>query len=257
MSKSLLEIFSSLDQSTKDILADIESPLLLSFAALEIANDKCAVEKLSSEYITACLESAGVAVSKISISKALARAKNRVSAAKNEDGETFYKLMTKGKREIADVLGGESMSIVRIEGNQPRTARIRLGEVLSKLRGEVRICDPYYGIRTFDSLDYIPNKCRVRFLTMKTNETGRKLSGALRDFKKEKSNVEFRLVASPQDLHDRYVVNKDILLLLGHGLKDIGGKESFMIRLNKELIPDLIIEVTKTFDAHWNTATPI
>jgi hypothetical protein len=240
MAKRLLETFASLGQGAKDALADADSPLLLSLAALNIAATEAGVERLSAEHIVACLEAAGVAIRKTSVSRALARAGGRVSTTKNEDLETLYRLMTKGRKEIENLLGGELMSVVRIEGGQPRTARRRLGDMLAELKGTVRICDPYYGVRTLDSLDHVPKGCGVRFLTSKTSESARKIQGAIRDFIKERPNTEFRIAANPADLHDRYLLTGDSLLILGHGLKDIGGKESFMIRLERSLAPDLL-----------------
>ena len=255
--KSLLETFRSLDSTLKDSLADVDSPLLLSFAALDIAENQAGAATLSAEHITACLEAAGVAVAKTSISRALARADNRVSSKKGIDGETHYKLMTKGKREIENLVGGEMMSVVRIESGQPRTGRRRLGEELASLTGIIRICDPYYGVRTLDSLDHIRESANVRFLTAKTSESVRKLKGALRDYKKERPNTEFRVAAVPSELHDRYVLTKNRILILGHGLKDIGGKESFMIRLDQSLVPDLAKEMRASFDAKWRAGTPL
>lgn len=256
MSKSLLETFRTLEPSTKNVLADIDSPLHLSFAALSIAHDVAGHDRLSAEHIVACLEAAGVAIKKQSVSKALARAGVRVSANRSLDDDTLYRLMTKGEREIASLLGGGELSVVRIDGSSPRTARQRLGEVLSGLKGTLRVCDPYYGMRTLDSLDYFSRSTSVRFLTSKTNESGRKLTGALRDFKKERPNIELRSTSS-RVVHDRYVLGDDVLLILGHGLKDIGGKESFMICLNASLVPDLIKEMIASFDDRWKAATKI
>jgi len=255
--KSLLESFRSLDAALKDSLADIDSPLLLSFATLDIAENQAGSTTLTAEHITACLEAAGVAVAKTSVSRALARADNRVSSKKGIDGETHYKLMTKGKREIANLVGGELMSVVRIESGQPRTGRRRLGEELASLKGMIRICDPYYGVRTLDSLDHIRESAKVRFLTARTSEAGRRLRGALRDYKRERSKTEFRVAAVPSELHDRYVLTNDRILILGHGLKDIGGKESFMIRLDRTLVPDLAKEMRVSFDGKWRTGTPL
>jgi len=257
MVTSLLETFRSLNSEAKDTLADLSSPLLLSFAVLSIAHEQAGVERLSAEHIIACLEAAGVAVQRKSVSRALARAKDRVSTTKDIDAETLYRLMTKGQREISPYLGGGQLSVLRIEGGKPRTARIRLSEVLSHLKGLVRICDPYYGVRTLDSLDYIPVTRRVRFLTARTSEKGRKLRGALRDFKRERPKVEFRRAVTPSDLHDRYVVTTQQILILGHGLKDIGGKESFIIRVGHDLAPDLIEETIAVFDSRWKNASPI
>lgn len=257
MAKSLLETFSTLDQGIKNSLADTDSPLLLSLSAMDIAANEAGVDRLTAEHIVACLEAAGVAIKKTSVSRALARAGARVSTGKDQDGETLYKLMTKGKKEIENLLGGELMSVVRVEGGQPRTARLRLGEALGILKGTIRVCDPYYGIRTLDSLDHIPKTCSIRFLTAKSNEPALRLQNAIRDFTKERPNTEFRIAANPSDLHDRYVLSADTLLILGHGLKDIGGKESFMIRIGRELAPDLVHELASAFDARWNTGSAI
>ena len=202
MAKSLLDTFEKLDPATKHTLADITSPRLLAFSALEIAETQCGIDRLTSEHIVACLESAGVAVKKLSISRALSGATGYISDRK-EGNEISYKLMTKGKREIEQALGSEKMSVVRIEKNQPRTARLELADILKKLTGVVRICDPYYGVRTLDLLDNFPDKTNVRFLTSKTNETGRKLQGAMKDFKKERPKFEFRLARANAGLHDR------------------------------------------------------
>jgi len=257
MARSLLETFTSLDQGVKDALADTDSALLLSLSALDIAANEAGVDRLTAEHIVACLEAAGVAIRKTSVSRALARAGARVSTGKDEEGETLYKLMTKGKKEIENLLGGELMSVVRVEGGQPRTARLRLGEVLGTLKGSIRVCDPYYGIRTLDSLDHIPKSCTVRFLTAKSNEPALKIQNAIRDFTKERPSTELRIAANPSELHDRYVLSAEMLLILGHGLKDIGGKESFMIRIGRELAPDLLHKLAGTFDSRWKAASPL
>jgi len=258
MAKSLLETFSSLDVTLKHNFADITSPRLLAFATLEIAETQCGVSRLSAEHIVACLEAAGVAVKRLSVKRALAAATGYISSAKeNLDDDVIYKLMTKGKREIENLLGGGKLSVVRIEKDQPRTARLELGEVFKGLSGTVRLCDPYYGVRTLDLLDYLPKQTRVRFLTSHTNEPKRQLDGAMNDFKREKPNVEFRVVGKGAGLHDRYVVTDLQIMILGHGLKDIGGKESFVIRLDKELVPDLINETIAAFDLKWNAGTAL
>ena len=84
MPVSILDTFTALDDATKEILADVTSPRLLAFAALKIAKDKCGIDKLSAEHITACLEAAGVAVRKLSVSRAMASAHGYVAPARND-----------------------------------------------------------------------------------------------------------------------------------------------------------------------------
>jgi hypothetical protein len=134
---------------------------------------------------------------------------------------------------------------------------MRLGEILSTLTGKVRICDPYYGVRTLDTLHFIPNSCVVNFLTSKTSEPQSKLVGPLLDFKKEHPNFEFRKISTSSNIHDRYVHTSKYILLIGHGLKDIGGKESFITRIDKKMVPGIILQIANTFDSNWKTAKPI
>ena len=257
MPVSLLETFRSLDDGTKETLADISSPRLLAFATLRIAKEKCDAEKLSAEHIAACLEAAGVAVRRLSVSRALASAHGYVALARNDEDEPVFSLMTKGHRKIEPILGGNRTTVVKIDHGQPRTARLELSKTLAPLSGLVRICDPYYGVRTLDALDLLQKSAHVRFLTQRTSEAGRKLHGALRDFKAERPNVRFRVAPNAVGLHDRYIVTKDLLLLLGHGLKDIGGKESFIVRLDKSMVPDLLKSVAASFDEKWSKSTQV
>lgn len=257
MATSLLSHFEKLDSELKHALSEETSPLKLSLAALEIASTQANVPRLTVEHIVACLEAAGVAVKKASITKALARAGKRVSSESAETGETSYRVMTVGKKEVESLLIKRSISVVRIDGGRPHTARQHLGELLANLTGTLRICDPYYGIRTLETLDYISPKAAIRFLTSKTQESSHKVHGACRDFAKERKNVEFRILPPPHDLHDRYVLTDQVVLLVGHGLKDIGGRESFIVCLEKKVIPDLISDISQSFDRKWTAGIPL
>lgn len=258
MATSLLSSFASLDQETRDSLADIESPRALSFTTLYLARKRFGADSLSAEHIIACLEAAGVAATRKSVGRSLASAKGFVTRKIDEDGEVFYRLMTRGEREAEKSLdSGGKLVVLRIEGGQPRQARLKLGEILGSIEGTVKICDPFYGLSTLDSLDLFPKTCEIQFLTQKTSEPVRKLEGALRDFHKERPKTELRVAPEASRLHDRYVVTKKQILILGHGIKDVGNKESFIIVLDRELIPDLIDEVIVSFDIEWAMATQI
>ena len=257
MTTSLFQVFEQLDPQLKHALSDVRSPLLLSLTVLEIADKEAGLPRLTVEYIVACLEAAGVAVKRTSVSNALARAGGKVSKSTDQSGETAYRLMTQGRKEIEHLLRNSSLSVVRIEGGRPHTARQHLGDLLSTLSGSVRISDPYYGMRSLETLDDLPFSANIRFLTSKTNEPQLKVHGAFRDFAKERKNAEFRLLAPPHDLHDRYVLAENSLLLVGHGLKDIGGRESFVVRLDRTLVPDLLDDLGQSFDKKWAGATPL
>ncbi len=147
---SLLTVFESFDGSIKASLADIRKPLLLSLGALALAEDRASRKYLSAEHIVAALEAAGVAVKKSAIVNALSRAGAQVSR-KTIEGETHYRIMTQGRRNIEPLLGLGPIHVARIEGGKPRSARQNLAEILGSFKCTVRICDPYYGIRSLDA----------------------------------------------------------------------------------------------------------
>jgi hypothetical protein len=55
-------------------------------------------------------------------------------------------------------------------------------------------------------------------------------------------------------LHDRFVLSDDKIIILGHGLKNICNKESFIICLDKELAGDVLTSVRASFEAKWQNA---
>lgn len=73
---------------------------------------------------------------------------------------------------------------------------------------------------------------------------------SLHDFISEYPHVEV-LKAQGAALHDRFILSKDELILLGHGLKDVGGKDSFIVRLERRLAGDIITNVSQDFDRKW------
>jgi hypothetical protein len=165
--------------------------------------------------------------------------------------------MTLGRREVEPLLQRGGINVQYIEGGKPRTARKVLAELVQSFKGEVSICDPYYGLRTLDALDAIPKSCTVHFLTAQTSENSAKLTGPISDFKRERPKVELRLFPNPKDLHDRYILSSQTLLILGQGIKDIGNKESFVIAVSADYAPDLIATMRDTFDNRWKVATPL
>jgi hypothetical protein len=253
---SLLATFEQLDALTRDTLADIKNHLHLGLAALMLGEDKAGHSTMSGEQIVACLEAAGVRLEKAQIVKAFKRADDRISR-KTIDDETQYKLMTAGRREVEPLLNVGTIGVSFVEAGRPRTARKNLQDLFSGLTGTIRLCDPYYGVRSLDVLEMIPLPCSVRFLTSRPTENEAKIKVAIGYFKTEHPNTEFRVYPPPAPMHDRYLLSGDVLLLLGHGITDIGNKESFVVNISKEYAGDLIQELATSFDAKWAKASTL
>lgn len=255
----VVSAFEQLDPSVKEALADLDSPMQRGFAALALAEDNTEYKTLSATTISDALEAAGVAVEPKQISNAFNKAGDRIKTNKTNEG-TYYRLMTTGKREIEPLLEVGPLRVSYIEAGKPRTARKFLKGMLGDLSGKVRISDPWYGERSLDSLAMIPQSCTVQFLTAQAggNKASKaNLPGALKDFKREHPNVELRKIPNPKQLHDRYILAGDDLLILGHGIKDIGERESFVITISKKVAPDLITSMQGAFNSRWSGSQPI
>ena len=142
-----------------------------------------------------------------------------------------------------------------VKGGEPYTDRKLLASVLEELRGDVCVCDPYFGLRYLDAIEVLTDCVRVRCLTRQFEKGGKeRAEQEIENFKKQYPTPQFR-VSDSADLHDRYVLADNGLLLLGHGLKDFGNKESFLIMLDEEFAP--LETVKATFEAHWSAATTL
>lgn len=149
------------------------------------------------------------------------------------------------------------ISVVLVESGTPRTAHLQVADILEDLRGEVRVCDPFYGAGSLLRLDLLRGCSRVMFLTKDPDGAEREFADrALTEFVRERRQFEVRRCSTRQ-LHDRYVLTDDDIIILGHGLKDIGNKQSFIIRLNRSACGDVLDSVRSTFDSAWATAESI
>lgn len=152
---------------------------------------------------------------------------------------------------------GEGPLVFFIEAGKPRTAHLTLVEVFSGLSGPLAICDPYYGLGSLVRLDALKHCTPIRFLTKNADRTDiSTFPRAVSEWKREHGDLEARL-SSSKDLHDRFIHSPSELVILGHGLKDIGNKESFVIRIPRTIAPDMMDEVLKSFDCKWSVAAPI
>lgn len=152
----------------------------------------------------------------------------------------------------------ETTEVFLIEAGKPYTAQITASQILSQLTGTIRVCDPYLGTGTLNHLHPIGNQ-EIRFLTLNLDGKESKngvLEQRLKGFSREFPKVEFRQSANGA-FHDRYILTSDELILVGHGLKDLGNKESFIVQLKRVAIGSMIEDLTAAFDAKWSKAEPL
>ena len=145
------------------------------------------------------------------------------------------------------------INLFYISGEKPYSDYRTVENILEEVTGNVLICDPYFGKNTLDLIKRLPNKCKVRFLLEKNQDVS---EDDLKRYKQERPSFQFKL-ARPKGMHDRYIVDKRGLMILGHGLRDIGNKESFVVFLERSLIPTIIDDISISFENRWKSATSI
>lgn len=254
MDSKLINHFKSLDDGIKISLAEESSPLRLGLIILNIAQTELQIDYLSSEAILSCLENAGVSLKKNTITKSFARADNKISR-KNINNSKVYKIMTKGKQEIASFFSrSNSTRIILVNNSEPYTTYLKIGDFLNCLAGEIKICDPYLGTRTYTILSNINKSNSIKFLTVNVVGNKNKAKTIHKDFIKEYPNFQLRVFPNRSEIHDRYILSDDQLMIVGHGLKDIGNKESFFLVLEKTDCKDIYKLLSDNFEDRWKRA---
>ena len=197
---------------------------------------------------THLIEKCGIKTSHQAIKYALGTDKH--ATHKNAKG---YKLMEGGRKQLHDLINKEE--VIVIEAGKPFSAKnIQLKKVFSSLTGEVLISDPYLDVHTLDVIfKAVEQATPVKILTQNlvdkpTGTFGRHLG----DLRKEGYKIEIG-VYSGSDLHDRYIMDRQIFWLSGNSLNHLGEKESFLVRLGE----DIRQSMTATFNNRWKVAVKI
>lgn len=192
------------------------------------------------------VEQMHIAVTPGSVQKSLERAKGFVD--KNKSG---FLLMERGRREL---LSADSDDTFFIEAGKPFSAkRIQLVKVFSELKGIIKICDPYLDSDTLLTIFRIVSKSTpIKILTKKiSDKPAGSIKQTLVELRKEGFDVEVMIYAS-SELHDRYILDDSCMWLSGNSLNHLGDKESFIVRLGK----DVGQSTRALFDNRWRVSKP-
>jgi hypothetical protein len=131
-------------------------------------------------------------------------------------------------------------------------------KLIEILKGELCIVDPFYGNGTFYVLEKFGKSRKIRFLSCKlgTEEQNNitKFEISLKKFRKEFKNIEIRKYDKNYELHDRYIIAENGLVIVGHGIKDLADKESFVVFLSKSLVANFLPVLKKVFEERWKKA---
>jgi hypothetical protein len=236
-----------------------KGPLERALWVLWIAKDGLNIKRLSAEEIaTIIVEVKEISTDSKSIINSFNRAKEKVHIHK-QGKKNLYEIMRPGKEFLEMKAKGGFVSMYYFEPDRRFSSkRILSRDIFDSLHGELMIVDPYCGERTLDilkntNLSKDTKGKKVRFLTRLGNLNNKEKDGFIRelkDFKTEFPNFEFR-DCSDADIHDRYIVSSDKVVILGHSMKDLGKKESFAIILDKMANRNISKALIENFNRRW------
>lgn len=178
-------------------------------------------------------------------------------------GEVLYKIMEMGKDHLKNIAGEGKTTVYNIGGTTPRSDKQFLKDVLKSASGEIKIVDPYFGSQTLANLEQFDLRKTIKLLTvdisLRRHQSRTAFDSELTDFKTEHSNFQVRQhITVPKELHDRYILTNDSIIFIGQGIKDLGGKESFILSFDGQSIGKSIRDdLNAKFDQRWNAATPL
>lgn len=260
MESDIQQKYQEVDTSDLPSFDECQTPLDMALWVLRVAKDKVGIRRLSAQQISSILRDAHeVSIKTLSITQALNKAGNKVHRYR-EDKSVTYEIMKSGKEHLMSLKGKGNLSVFYFEpGKRYSNRRLLVTDILEPLTGELSIVDPYCGERTLDVIKDVKGR-PIKFLTKLENITNvnarNKLLRELQDFKTENADIEFRNYPNT-DLHDRYIISTNSIILLGHSIKDLGAKESFAIVLNELSSKNIYEALTENFGRRWKQSNII
>lgn len=260
MESNIQQKYQEVDTSDLPSFDECQTPLDMALWVLRVAKDKVGIRRLSAQQISSILRDAHeVSIKTLSIIQALNKAGNKVHRYR-EDKNVTYEIMKSGKEHLMSLKGKGNLSVFYFEPEKRYSnKRLLVTDILEPLTGELRIVDPYCGERTLDVIKDVKGR-PIKFLTRLENLNNEKAKGRflrdLRDFKAENKNIEFRDYSN-KDLHDRYIISPNSIVLLGHSMKDLGAKESFAIVLNEASSKNIYEALVENFNRRWKQSNII
>lgn len=172
---------------------------------------------------------------------------NRELAQRRKSGgRWYYKILKKGVDRIQ-----KQSPVLLIEPTKAVQAVSTIQELLKKLTGTVKICDPYVDETIFQFLDSCAPSITIRILS-KNPKNIPQLKLLLNAHKTQGRNIELKN-ASVNVLHDRYIIDSNSMIILGTSFNGLGKKQSFVIRVG----PDIRLISETYFDELWEKAAQI
>jgi len=155
-----------------------------------------------------------------------------------------YMILEEGRAAIA----GADEAITFVNPATALQETLKLHDLLARLKGTIRVCDPYLDDSTVEHLEACSKGTPIRLLTMNVKDTG-PLRRVVAAAKTSGYQLDIRVVTS-RTLHDRYLIDDADMIILGTSLNGFGKKQSFVIQAGPDIRQTVLVE----FDQQWNAA---
>lgn len=134
-------------------------------------------------------------------------------------------------------------------------------DIVNMLSGDLCIVDQFYGNGTFYLLEKFGKKRKIRFLSGRLgNEEQQNINKFqinLKKFKSEFKNIKMKQYDKFYELHDRYIIADNALVVVGYGIKDFANKESFVVFLPKNTTSKFLPVIKAIFEKRWKKSSDI
>jgi len=237
----------------------LDNPMEAGLWALWVLQDK--FEFHEQHFPAAILEQVllrkGVSFYEKELERSFTRARRNIHKTNDVTGKNAFMITEKGKNRLRDLVGEENVEVIFIEGQKHRTAFKKFSEIIKKTNGKIMIVDKFYSRQSLDTIEEFGKTRTVEFLTSTLSNAENKTSfnKEFSRFRREFKNVKIRIFPKEYELHDRYIVTNDTLILLGRGIQDIGEKESFIIVLKDKVGKEIRKLVLSKFNERWNKSS--
>jgi hypothetical protein len=155
-----------------------------------------------------------------------------------------YKLMRAGEDEVLAV----DTAPLFIDPEKALTGIRQVEGIFQLLGGDLLICDTYVDPKTLDYFALAQGATSIKLLTQNIQDSSRFKRDLTAFAKQYKIPIEVRQTTG---LHDRYIIYPSGMLLFGSSIKDIGKKQSLVVRLPTSFAT----EMASAFGRKWNAAT--
>ena len=236
------------------------TPLNQALWVLLVVKDNTDIKKLTAVEVSSILcDLKEIHLQDKAIIRAFARCGSKVKTYK-ENGNVLYEIMAQGRDSLKHDCGYNCNEVLFFSGERAWSdPNKNFPELIKNLEGELSILDPFYGNGTFFVLDKFGKDRKIRFLTCTLGKEEQadenKFKINLNRFKKEFKNIELKKYSKSYELHDRYILADNAIVVIGHGIKDLASKESFVIFLPKTLVSQFLPQIKKVFDERWTKAS--